>query len=90
MMFLREKLASFLHSSHLQDVGEEVVVEHGPVLAADVHDDLAELVSDEVRQSFVVSQQQLGQAAPNLHLVLGWDPQPHLIDQVLERQWTSK
>lgn len=69
--------------SHLQDVGEEVVVEHGPVLAADVHDDFAELVPDEVRQSFVVGQQQLGQAAPDLHLVLGWHPQPHLIDQVL-------
>lgn len=76
-------------SSHLQDVGEEVMVEHGPVLAADVHDDFAELVPDEVRQSFVVSQQQLGQAAPDLHLVLGWDPQPHLIDQVLQKQWTS-
>lgn len=66
------------------------MVEHGPVLAADVHDDFAELVPDEVRQSFVVSQQQLGQAAPDLHLVLGWDPQPHLIDQVLEKQGTSQ
>lgn len=66
------------------------MVEHGPVLAADVHDDFAELVPDEVRQSFVVSQQQLGQAAPDLHLVLGWDPQPHLIDQVLEKQWASQ
>lgn len=84
MMFPSEKQASFTDTSYLQDVGEEVVVEHGPVLAADVHDDFAELVPDEVRQSFVVSQQQLGQAAPDLHLVLGWDPQPHLIDQVLE------
>lgn len=44
-----------LEASYLQDVSEEVMVEHWPVLSADIHDDFAELVPDEVRQSFVVS-----------------------------------
>jgi len=68
---------------YLQGVGEEVVVEHGPVLAADVHDDLAELVADEVGHGFVLGQQQLGQAVADLNLVLGSHAHPLLIHQVL-------
>lgn len=64
------------------------MVEHRPVLPADIHDDFAEFVPDEVRQSFMVSQQELGQAAADLHFVLRWDPEPHLIDQVLEEKQT--
>ena len=56
---------------YLQDVCEEVMVKHWPVLATDVHDDFAELVADEVRHDFVLGQQQLWQTVSDLHLVLG-------------------
>lgn len=46
------------------------MVEHGPVLAADVNDDLAEFVTDEIRNRFVLGQQEFGQAAADFHLVL--------------------
>lgn len=46
------------------------MVEHGPVLPADIHNDFAQLVPDEIRQGFVVSQKELGEAATNLHFVL--------------------
>lgn len=69
-----------LETSYLQDVSEKVMVEHRPVLPANIHNDFAEFVPDEVRQSFMVSQKELGQAAADLHFVLRWDPKPHLID----------
>lgn len=56
--------------TYLEGVSEEVVVEHGPVLAADVNDDLAEFVPDEIRNRFVLGQQEFGQAATDFHLVL--------------------
>lgn len=42
-------------ASYLQDVSEKVMVEHRPVLSANIHNDFAEFVPDEVRQSFVLS-----------------------------------
>ena len=71
-------------ASDLQGVCEEVMVEHGPVLATDVHDDFAQLVADEVRHDFVLGQQQLWQTVADLHLVLGSYAQPLLIHQVLK------
>lgn len=44
-----------LETSYLQDVSEKVMVEHRPVLSANIHNDFAEFVPDEVRQSFVLS-----------------------------------
>lgn len=46
------------------------MVEHGPVLAADVNDDFAEFVTDEIRNCFVLGQEEFGQTAADLHLVL--------------------
>lgn len=62
------------------------MVEHGPVLATNIHYDFTEFVAYEEGQSFVLGQQQLGQAATDLHFVLRGYSQPHLIDQVLKRQ----
>lgn len=44
-----------LETSYLQDVSKKVMVEHWPVLPANIHNDFAEFVPDEVRQSFMVS-----------------------------------
>lgn len=46
------------------------MVEHGPVLAADVNDDFAEFVTDEIRNRFMMGQQEFGQTAADLHLIL--------------------
>lgn len=61
-----------IHTSgpYLEGVCEEVMVEHGPVLAADVNDDFAEFVTDEIRNRFVLGQQEFGQTAADLHFVL--------------------
>lgn len=67
IFFLGEETTS---GTYLEGVSEEVMVEHGPVLAADVNDDLAEFVTDEIRNRFVLGQQEFGQAAADFHLVL--------------------
>lgn len=56
--------------AYLEGVCEEVMVEHGPVLAADVNDDFAEFITDEIGNRFVLGQQEFGQTAADLHLVL--------------------
>lgn len=62
------------------------MVEHWPVLPANVHNDLTKFVPDEERQGFVVSQKKFGQAAADLHFILRWNPKPHLVDQVLKER----
>lgn len=69
---------------YLEGVCEEVMVEHGPVLAANVNDDFAEFVTDEIRNRFVLGQQKFRQTAADLHLVLRGDADPHLVHKVLE------
>lgn len=56
--------------AYLKSVCKEVVVEHRPVLATNVHDDFAQLVSDEIGHRLLLSEKQFGQTAANLHLVL--------------------
>lgn len=46
------------------------MVEHWPILATDVDDDFAEFVPDEIGYGFVLSKQEFGQTAADLHLVL--------------------
>lgn len=82
-LFLGEETTS---GTYLEGVSEEVVVEHGPVLAADVNDDLAEFVTDEIGNRFVLGQQEFGQAAADFHLVLWGDADPHLVHEVLEAE----
>lgn len=56
--------------AYLKCVCEEVVVEHRPVLATNIHDDFAQFVSDEIGHRLLLSEEQFGQTAANLHLVL--------------------
>lgn len=60
------------------------MVEHWPVLASDVHDDFAELVSDEEGQLSMLGQQQLWQAVTKLCFILTGYTDPHFVDQVLK------
>lgn len=65
--FFFEKTTS---GTYLEGVSKEVMVEHGPVLAANVNNDFAEFITDEIRSRFVLSQQEFGQTAADFHLVL--------------------
>ena len=56
--------------TYLKGVCKEIVVEHWPVLAANIHNDFAEFVPDEIGHRFVLGKQEFGQTVPNLHLVL--------------------
>lgn len=60
------------------------MVEHWPVLASNVHDDFAELISDEEGQQSMLGQQQLWQAATKLCFILTGYTDPHFVDQVLK------
>lgn len=60
------------------------MVEHWPVLASDVHDDFAKLISDEEGQESMLGQQQLWQAATKLCFILTGYTDPHFVDQVLK------
>lgn len=46
------------------------MVEHWPVLAANVHNNFTEFVTNEIGHRFVLSKEEFGQTAANLHLVL--------------------
>lgn len=56
--------------AYLKGVCKEIMVEHWPVLAADVHNDFAEFVTDEIGHGFMLSKEEFGQTAANIHLVL--------------------
>lgn len=70
--------------SYLKSVCKEVMVEHWPVLATNIHNDFAEFVPNKIGHSFVLSKQEFGQTATNLHLVMGSNTNPHLVHQVLK------
>lgn len=72
--------------AYLKRVRKEVVVEHRPVLATNIHDDFAQFVSDEIGHRLLLSEEQFGQTAANLHLVLRSNADPHLVHQVLEER----
>lgn len=57
-------------SAYLKSVCKEVVVEHWPILATNVHDNFAQFVSDEIGHRLLLSEEQFGQTVANLHLVL--------------------
>lgn len=65
------------------------MVKHWPVLASDVYDDFAELISDEEGQQGMLGQQQLWQAAPKLCFILTGYADPHFVDQVLQMNSVS-
>lgn len=56
--------------TYLKGVCEEIMVEHWPVLATNVHNDFAEFITDEIGHRFVVRKQEFRQTVANLHLVL--------------------
>lgn len=56
--------------AYLKGVCEEVMVEHWPVLATNIDNDFAQFVSDEIGHRFLLSKEQFGQTAADLHLVL--------------------
>lgn len=71
---------------YLKGVCKEIMVEHRPILATNVYNDFTKLVTDEIGHRFVLSKEELGKTAANLHLVLGSNSNPQLVYQVLKIQ----
>lgn len=73
-----------ISGTYLKGVCKEIMVEHRPVLATNIHNDFTEFVSDEIGHRFVLSKQEFWKTAADLHLVLWSHANPHLVHQVLK------